>query len=141
MTENMKKYQELITSDEEAQKKLNEQAAESIQEAKRNIIADAAEKGITLTEEDFADTADTGELSEDELEAVAGGKQCYCVLGGGGTATHSTEKTCACVLGGSGEGDIIEKDLENPGRQPTHHYRCRCTCCVAGYGTELYEVP
>ena len=69
MTENMKKYQELISSDEEAQKKLNEQAAESIQEAKRNIIADAAEKGITLTEEDFADT---GELSEDELNAVAG---------------------------------------------------------------------
>ena len=141
MTENMKKYLALISTDEAARKQLNEQEPSSIQEAKEKIIADAAVKGITLTEEDFADTADTGELSEEELEAVAGGKQCYCVLGGGGTATHSTEKTCACVLGGSGEGDIIEKDLENPGRQPTHHYRCRCTCCVAGYGTELYEVP
>ena len=78
MTENMKKYLELISKDEEAQKKLNEQAAESIQEAKERIISDAAVKGIsqniTLTEEDFAETADIGELSEDELDAVAGGK-------------------------------------------------------------------
>ena len=48
MTENMKKYLELISKDEEAQKKLNEQQSASIEEAKGKIIADAAEKGITL---------------------------------------------------------------------------------------------
>ena len=69
MTENMKKYLALISTDEAARKQLNEQEPSSIQEAKEKIIADAAVKGITLTEEDFADT---GELSEDELNAVAG---------------------------------------------------------------------
>ena len=49
MTENMKKYLELISKDEKAQKKLNEQEPASIQEAKEKIIKDAAEKGITLS--------------------------------------------------------------------------------------------
>ena len=141
MTENMKRYLELISTDEAARKQLNEQEPSSIQEAKERVIADAAEKGITLTEEDFDETAETGELTEDELEAVAGGAACYCAIGGGGTATHATEKTCACVVGGVGEGDMIEIDLENPKRQPTHHHIGRCMCCVGGAGNELYEVP
>ena len=140
MTENMKRYLELISTDEAARKQLNEQEPSSIQEAKERVIADAAEKGITLTEEDFVEDTETGELSDDELEAVAGGKECICVIGGGGTATHTTETTCACVIAGGGRGDMLEMDLEDPKRQPKHHYVDRCTCCFGGHGNELYEM-
>ncbi len=135
MTENMKKYLELISKDEKAQKKLNEQEPASIQEAKEKIIKDAAEKGITLTEEDFAETADIGELSEDELEAVAGGKECLCVFGGGGTASHKPEKTCACVMAGIGEGQTIKwiGDICEP------HNIYRCSCGIYGSGVELFD--
>ena len=140
MTENMKKYLELISGDEEAMKNLNEQEPSSIQEAKERIIADAAEKGITLTEEDFAET---GELSEDELEAVAGGKECVCVIGGGGTATSSVyEDTCACVIGGagSGYGYVTKWVTDSSGKRELIEERAgmvRCTCPVAGYGDRI----
>ena len=58
------------------------------------------------------------ELSMDELDAVAGGKQCVCVLGGGGEA-DSWSKTCWCVGGGGGE--------NNDGSP-------RCACPLAGGG-------
>ena len=135
MTENMKKYLELLSKDEEAQKKLNEQEQASIQEAKEKIIADAAERGITLVEEDFATPADTGELAEDELEAVVGGKPCYCAVGGGGTGTHSTEKTCACVIVGIGQGTTEEWR----GDILQTHLVARCNCCFGGSGIELFE--
>ena len=131
MTENMKKYLELISKDEKAQKKLNEQEPASIQEAKEKIIKDAAEKGITLTEEDFAETADIGELSEDELDAVAGGKKCYCAVGGGGESSYATQKTCACVVGGSGMYDI-----PNQSGIPIDEARCRCF--IGGYGDDSH---
>lgn len=140
MTENMKKYLELISRDEEAQKKLNEQKSSSIQEAKERIIADAAEKGITLTEEDFAANAETGELSDDELEAVAGGKECVCVIGGGGTATSEIyEDTCACVLAGAGRGYGYVSNWETnlSGDKELDKVLTgmeRCVCAVGGYG-------
>ena len=50
-------------------------------------------------------------LSDDELEAVAGGsggpygwEVCFCVVGGGGTK-HSEGITCACVAVGGGAMD------------------------------------
>ena len=50
-------------------------------------------------------------LSDDELEAVAGGsvmpngwQLCFCVAGGGGTK-HSERITCACVIDGFGKMD------------------------------------
>ena len=51
-------------------------------------------------------------LSDDELEAVAGGgmatdwgwEVCFCVMGGGGTK-HSEGITCACVAVGGGAMD------------------------------------
>ena len=143
MTENMKKYLELISKNDETQKKLNEQEPSSIQEAKERIIADAAEKGITLTEEDFAETAETGELSEDELEAVAGGKACYCVVGGGGTATSSAyEDTCACVIGGAGSGygyvtKWVTDSSVNRERIEERTGMSRCVCTVGGYGDSI----
>ena len=53
------------------------------------IIAEAQQRGITLTEADFV--ADTSvELSEDELDEVAGGGKCAGVMGGGTRAVAAT---------------------------------------------------
>ena len=141
MTENMKKYLELISGDEEAMKKLNEQESSSIQEAKERIIADAAERGVTLIEEDFNEAAEVSELSEDELEAVTGGDSCVCVLGGRGTATDAkAEKTCACVIFGAGEGTVYEVLEDTPWISPRKYETYRCTCCFGGTGVRLFEV-
>ncbi len=69
------------------------------------------------------------ELSEDELDAVAGGGSCWCAMGGGGTGdgvepnTGIDEKTCACVLGGGGE--YVDADGDK---------KCRCWCVISGDG-------
>ncbi len=75
MTDNMKKFAELLSKDEGAKKEL-EAALAKLSEAYRKDSNDAAVKvaakhGITLTEDDFR--KDTKELSADELKAVAGG--------------------------------------------------------------------
>lgn len=80
MTENMKKYLELISKDEEAKKKMAGQENADAGEMKKRIIADAAERGIVLTEEDFAEMS---ELTEDALGEVAGGGVIACFYGGG----------------------------------------------------------
>ena len=131
MTENMKKYLELLSKDEEAQKKLNEQQSASIEEAKGKIIADAAEKGITVTEEDFAEDTGTGELSDDELDAVAGGKDCFCVIGGGGEVSSAKERTCACVGFGMGQGYMYNRDIGE------EILTSRCGCYAAGSGGSI----
>ena len=60
------------------------------------------------------------ELSDDDLDAVAGGGDvsCACAMGGGGTKDNN-DKTCACVLAGAG--------YAKSGRE-------RCVCGFAGYG-------
>ena len=78
MTGNMKKFLEQVSSDGELTARLKGMDKDA-------IIAAAQQRGIALTEADFA--ADTGtELSEDELDEVAGGGKCACVLGGSGKA-------------------------------------------------------
>lgn len=87
-----------------------------------DFIALAAEYGVTLTQEDFTKKPDDGELSDEELEAVAGGGTCWCMYGGGGEADPDGtgyHGTCACVLGGGGEG--------RNGCEP-------CVCILGGYG-------
>ena len=55
------------------------------------------EYGVLFTTEDFK--APEGELSDDELNAVAGGGGCGCpVVGGGG----GDDLTCVCIAGGTG---------------------------------------
>lgn len=86
-----------------------------------DIIALAKEHGLEITEADFQ-AAPEGELSDDELEAVAGGAECYCAIGGGGTGTHSEHnETCACVALGFGTTDAGG---------------LRCSCAAAGYGSK-----
>ena len=65
-------------------------------------------------------------LEKDEMDAVAGGKTCYCGFGGGGEA-DAGGKTCACVMGGGGEYND---------ETATHHgSKVRCICVVAGGGS------
>ena len=111
MTDNMKKFLEEVSKDKELIEKLSKA------ETPEAVIALAKEIGFELTAEDLKSKETISEISDDELEDVAGGKKCYCVLGGGGTGEEGVSKTCACVHFGFGENDIRER---------------RCACC--GYG-------
>lgn len=113
MTENMKKFLELV-SKEELAKKLNGAN-------KEEIIAMAKELGVELAEGDFVQSA---ELSDDELDAVAGGGKCACFLGGGGDA-HGDQLPCVCVAGGGGEIRVDGKK------------EARCACVVGGVGGNI----
>lgn len=94
MTENMKKLLELASSNEALRTRLNSASRE-------DVIAIAGEQGIALTDTDF-ESKESG-LSDDELTVVAGGKKCYCAMGGGGTGESSNHTTtCACVAFGCG---------------------------------------
>ena len=66
---------------------------------KDELIVQAKEPGIELTEADFDKL--TCEINDDELDAVAGGSDCGCIMGGG--AKDSNDVTCACVLVGGGQ--------------------------------------
>ena len=110
MTENIKKFLEAVSKKDELREKLTTMDKDA-------IIAAAKELGFELTEADFVQPED--ELNEDELDAVAGGGNCYCFMGGGGTKGKN-DRACACVFAGAGE----QKDLTD-----------RCACPVYGYGT------
>lgn len=111
MTENMRKFLETVSRSEELCAKANGAG-------KDELTAMAKELGIELTEADFEQPA--GELSDDELDAVAGGGACACVAGGGGTEKKKDGK-CACFFTGVGF-DYTYDDV-------------RCTCVGAGGGT------
>ena len=113
MTENMKKLLEAVSKNKDLLEKVKTQG-------KDEIVALAQELGITLTEADFE--APEGELSEKELSGVAGGGECWCVVGGGGTE-DSHGHVCACVAVGIGEDS-------GPAGNETE----RCFCPAVGYG-------
>lgn len=111
MVENLKKFFEEVSKDEELVAKIgNEKDVNA-------LIAMAKDMGIELTAEDFLES---NEISDDDLDTVAGGVDvsCACAMGGGGTK-DSNDKTCACVIGGAG--------YANSGRE-------RCVCGIAGCG-------
>jgi len=110
MTENMKRFLEAVSANRELTEKVNTASMEG-------LISIARELDIDLSSADF-EKNDAQPLKDDELNAVAGGGDCYCAVGGGGTSdTH--DKTCACVMGGGGE--------YSDGRM-------RCACVVGGSG-------
>ena len=114
MTDNSKRFFEEISDDKEFMEKLAKAPD------KEAVIVLAKEKGFTLTEEDFEAYAGIQEVSDDELEAVAGGYECYCVAGGGGKADDKKGETaCACVMVGFG----------------LRAGNGRCSCLAAGYGS------
>lgn len=113
MSENLKKILELASQDEAFAKEL--QSAD-----KETLIRMAKERGITLTEEDFQKP--DKELSEEELDSVAGGYECYCAVAGYGSYyTYLTAKRCACSFGGGG----LYADNST-----------RCVCVMGGYGKD-----
>ena len=112
MTKNYMDFLEKLSENRELAEKLSKEPDPKV------LIAAAKEFGIELTEADFEKPAE--ELSDDELDAVAGGSDvsCACAMGGGGTK-DANDKTCACVLAGVG----YAKDKSE-----------RCLCGFAGYG-------
>ena len=113
MTENMKLFLEKISEDREI-------AARIAGMDSNAIMAEARRQGIELTDADFASESDA-ELSEDELNEVAGGGKCACILGGGGKADDNCNK-CSCVLDGAGK---FKDGIVN-----------RCGCVGAGGGVD-----
>ena len=112
MTENMKKFMEALSAHPELNEKLENAG-------KDEVFAIAKELGIELTDTDFEQQQ--GELSDDELDAVAGGGKgdCFCPVVGGGSKGNRNDKACACIYGGAGK----EKDGD-----------VRCVCVLAGSG-------
>lgn len=109
MTENLKKFLETVSAQEELGKKAS--AA-----SKEELMAMAKELGLELTEADFEQKS--AELSDDELEAVSGGSSCSCPMSGGGKQ-DGDDDVCACNLTGLGY-DI--------------RMNIRCLCQFDGYG-------
>ena len=101
MKENLQKLLETISGEsEETREKITGLSREE-------LIAYAAEKGITLTEADFATAEEEGEVSLDEAEAVSGGDPCRCVLTGTGKKDpENNDKKCQCVAVGWGHDTI-----------------------------------
>lgn len=130
MTDNMKKFFETASQDKEYMEKLAKA------ETPEAIVALAAEKGFPLTLEDLK-PAEAEKVSDDELEAVAGGKDCYCALGGGGVEGGS-DLVCACVMMGAGFGyrkiDVKGKDYGKVIEVQ------RCICPIGGHGESLTEI-
>lgn len=112
MNENLKKFLEKVSEDKALAEKV------SAEKDPAALFALAKEMGFELTEDDLKKPVE--EISDDELDAVAGGGDvsCACAMGGGGTK-DSNDKTCACVLAGAG--------YAKSGRE-------RCVCGFAGYG-------
>ena len=120
MTENMKKFLELLSKDAE----LSAKASAVNQDALLDI---AKGLGIELTAEDFS--SQNAELSDDELDTVAGGTICVCVVGGGGKA-KGIDNVCACVAYGAGTYDGWSYSHDSNG------VWTRCSCPAAGYGDD-----
>lgn len=128
MSENMKKFLELISRDEELKQKVLACNDMEKGEAIRASIALAKEVGIELTEADFAKEEADGEISDDELDAVTGGIDeangfCTCAFAGGGGGVDAKDNNvygCACVIYGQG-GDGRPEDKN-------------CQCIASGWG-------
>ena len=126
MSENLKKFLDLLGSDKELEAKAlacNELGEEKGREA---MLALAKECGIELTAADLEKQEEPAsrELDDDELDAVAGGATaCLCSAGGGGGGIDDNDGKvigCACVAYGQG-GDGRASD-------------CNCLCMIVGVG-------
>ncbi|MBE5781794.1 MAG: Nif11-like leader peptide family natural product precursor [Clostridiales bacterium] len=116
MSENLKAFLAKVSADALLIERLK--AAKEYGE----IIALAKEIGVELTLADIE--PENSELSEDELNAVSGGKSggCFCVLAGSGGGKNGRDDVygCACVAYGQG-GDGSKDDFT-------------CFCALGGEG-------
>jgi len=116
MSDNMKKFLELVSKDENLKQKMQSFNDMEPEKAIQAGIALAKELGIELSEADFTEEKSDGELNDDELDAVAGGGDCACIAGGGGTVYDDSDHFCPCIVYGQGS-DI-------------------CFCAVIGVGED-----
>ena len=114
----MKQFLEELEKNQELKAKI-EELDKNPASTPKDFIRVAAEYGVELKEEDFQPVSAQGELADDELDAVAGGKTCACVTGGGGVAGES-HGTWACALVGYGAGN------------PEFHKPCYCSAAGGG---------
>ena len=113
MTDNMKKLLDKVSLDEKLTEKMK------ALDLPEKLIAFARELGVDLTEADLKDDeAKSGEIDDDELEAVAGGASCKCI-GKGSGATSDADLQCGCP----GIGYGYDK-----------YERVRCICVAGGHG-------
>ena len=126
MSENLKKFLDLLGSDKELEAKAlacNELGEEK---GRLALIELAKECGIELTAADLEKQAEPAsrELDDDELDAVAGGAMaCLCGAGGAGAGIDDNDGKvigCACVGYGQG-GDGSASDSN-------------CLCMIVGVG-------
>jgi len=119
MSENVKKAMEFISNNEDLKKRLEALCKEygSLEEINLAIIEIMKEYGFELTMEELMPkaevTTDTSEISDDELEAVAGGKMvydwgsewwysdCHCSVAGAGSK-DKYQRGCICIACGGG---------------------------------------
>lgn len=128
MNENAKKL--LLEFAEDVQWAERLKAAEGKDKAVALVLEKAAEQGVELTAADFE--MPEGELSEDELLAVAGGAICVCSVAGGGMSgdigpSGEGDGACGCFIGGYGYW------YEADGDEGT-----RCACVQVGTGATAY---
>jgi len=112
MTDQVKEFIKKVNSDQGLYEKfkalLPEDQKDSDREAiiSEKIVPFAKEAGYDLTAEDFkVDEAASGELSDEELEAVAGGGGCRCEEKGAGMGADDFTNCmyhCLCVAAGAG---------------------------------------
>lgn len=72
MTENMKKYLEIVSKDRQLEEELKEMQQLPVEEQKQALTDHAAKLGVVLEEHDL-DLEQSVELSDDELEDISGG--------------------------------------------------------------------
>ena len=114
--EKREQLQKVLQEHPELNDRLKALAADSSIEVQEKMIELLKEYGVALSAEDFK--APEGELSDDELGAVAGGGFCGCTgVGGGG----GDKLICGCFIGGGGA---------IAGREDAG-----CICVTAGVGT------
>ena len=136
MMKKTKKLYELSSADEALAKRLIEA------QDKAAVTVIAAEAGITLTDADFEAieaerkriilTEGSEQLSDDELEAVAGGDACTCEdcgigVSGKGMFTGDPKReaedyTCRCSS--FGQGNFMFYNVDG---KPWRFRRCECT--------------
>lgn len=105
MSENLKKFLELIANDPELLEKAKQLKADNPEKTKEIAIAFAKDNGFALTVADFE--VPEGVLSDAELDTIAGGGDtggCVCMLVGGGGGKQSDDDTYGCACVGYGQG-------------------------------------
>ncbi len=125
MSENLKKFLDLIASNKELEAKVLACNEMDEEKGKQTLIDLAKENGIEITLADFEKKAAAAELDDDELDAVAGGGGCGCGYGGGGGGVDAVDGNvygCACVIYGQG-GDGRASDVN-------------CLCIAVGAGAD-----